>query len=349
MMTKYPFFDLDQIRRVSISRVAACYAPLQKSGCRQLTECPWHSDSHPSLTLYESATENRCHCFACGQGGAVIDYVMAREQCDFKTAVELVASIGGILPESDFKPQPKPQPRPLPAKPAQPVSYVPMDWVAGLVSTENSLSRCLSQLFAPEQVAEVTRAYMLGKYSTNGYGDATLFPTIDTEGRVRNVKVQHYHTDPQSPRFAHSTPGLCRWIGKELARQGIVTTGDNFDISCLFGAHLLAGRPQAEVMLVESPKNAVVGALAVPQHVWVAAGSKSMLNATVLAALRGRRVMVYPDRDAIADWKACLEALRPDFCYWVSDFCETIAPADAPKFDIADYIISQKGFPTGFQ
>ena len=338
-------FDLDQIRRVSISRVAAYYGTLQKSGCRQVTLCPWHNDTHPSLTLYESNTENQCHCFSCGHGGSVIDYVMAKERCDFKTAVEQVAKIGGILPGSDYTPRTKP----LSAESPKSVSYVPTDWVAMQVTTDNSLSKCLSQMFDPQLVDQVTQAYQLGKYSTNGYSDATLFPTIDTEGQVRNVKVQHYDTDIYSPRFAHSTDGVCRWIGKELVRQGVVTTGDNFDIRSLFGAHLLASRPSAEVMLVESPKNAVVGAMAEPQYVWVAAGAKSMLNTTMLEPLKGRSVMVYPDRDAIAEWKTTLDTLQPEFSYEVSDFCERFAPEDAPKFDIADFIISQKGFPVVFQ
>ena len=188
----------------------------------------------------------------------------------------------------------------------------------------------------------LVKDYRLGCYESKKAADCVLFPNIDTQGRICNIKVQHYETDIRSPRFAHSNLGLCYWLGRRLASEGVVRKDAEFDNQCLFGAHLLPRYPQALVVLVESPKNAVVGAAACPQYVWVAAGSKSLLNRRALQVLRGRRVMVYPDRDAIREWAERLQGMRDLFDYEVSDFCEKFAPEGESKFDIADFLIASR-------
>lgn len=336
-------YDLNRLKAVSVSRVAEVYGRVVKRGCRMVTTCPWHEDRHPSLTLYENARENRCHCFACGRGGSVIDFVMASERCDFAEACRIVAGIGGIFPDESTRgnwkaPSPKPKPAPAPVV----YSYIPGEWLDRHVSASNSLCRCLSQLFDSYLVDYLVKDYRLGCYESKTADDCVLFPNIDTQGRVCNIKVQHYQTDIRSPRFAHSDRGQCYWLGRKLASEGVVPPDAEFNNQCLFGAHLLSIYPQAEVVLVESPKNAVVGAAACPQYVWVATGSKSLLNRHALQVLRGRRVMVYPDRDAIGEWTEKLQGMRDLFVCDVSDFCETFAPEGATKFDIADFIIGER-------
>ena len=47
--------------------------------------CPFHGERAGSLKVY---TDGRgWHCFGCGRGGSVIDFVMEHENCDFRTAV----------------------------------------------------------------------------------------------------------------------------------------------------------------------------------------------------------------------------------------------------------------------
>ena len=336
-------FDLNRLKAISISRVAEVYGRVVKKGCRMVTTCPWHEDRHPSLTLYENARENRCHCFACGRGGSVIDFVMASERCDFLDACRIVAGIGGIFPDEPIDgnwkvPSHKPKPEPKPVV----YSYIPNEWLDRHVSAENSLCRCLNQLFDVHLVEYIVKDYRLGCYESKTADDCVLFPNIDTQGRICNIKVQHYETDIRSPRFAHSDHGQCYWLGRKLASDGVVPHDSVFDNQCLFGAHLLSIYPQATVVLVESPKNAIVGAAACPQYVWVAAGSKNLLNRRTLQVLRGRRVMVYPDRDAIGEWTEKLQGMHDLFDCEVSDFCETFAPEGATKFDIADFIIGER-------
>ena len=179
----------------------------------------------------------------------------------------------------------------------------------------------------------------------NERDDCTVFPSIDIHGRVCNLKVQHYETDPSSPRFAHSDKGSCYWLGSVWARQGRLPKDAQFQSKCLFGEHLLARYPESIVVLVESPKNALFGALAFPLWTWVATGNKGMLRREVLQPLQGRDVIVIPDRDAIAEWSAAIARMADLANFTVFDICRQKAPEGNLKFDIADYIQQQHPVP----
>ena len=47
--------------------------------------CPFHGEREPSLKVYPET--GGWHCFGCGRGGSVIDFVMEHEHCDFRTAI----------------------------------------------------------------------------------------------------------------------------------------------------------------------------------------------------------------------------------------------------------------------
>lgn len=47
--------------------------------------CPFHGDKDASLKVYPGT--KGWHCFGCGRGGSVIDFVMEHENCNFKTAI----------------------------------------------------------------------------------------------------------------------------------------------------------------------------------------------------------------------------------------------------------------------
>jgi hypothetical protein len=52
--------------------------------------CPFHGDTDASLKVYRGT--GGWHCFGCGRGGSVIDFVMEHENCDFRTAVRAIDS-----------------------------------------------------------------------------------------------------------------------------------------------------------------------------------------------------------------------------------------------------------------
>ena len=339
MNSQHEHFDLDRLKAISITEVARRLGcQLQRSGTVSKTICPWHEDSHPSLTFYERTGENHCHCFVCGKGGSVIDFVMQNESWSFQEACQWLSNEFGISTTRYDGYLPRPKPRPM-VKPAEPeYTYIPMSMVDDLVSPENSLCQCLMRMQPSEAVKWMTEEYRIGSYSINGHDNFTVYPNIDRQGRVCNLKVQHYETDPSSPRFAHSTPNSCFWLGSIWVREGRLPPNARFRSTCLFGEHLLNRYPDSQVILVESPKNAIFGALAFPKWTWVATGNKGMLRREVLQPLQGRDVIVIPDRDAIGEWSTVIGGMADLANFTVVDICEHKAPEGELKFDIADYL-----------
>ena len=56
--------------------------------------CPFHGEREGSLKIYPG--NGGWHCFGCGRGGSVIDFVMEHESCDFKTAVLAIDNVMGL-------------------------------------------------------------------------------------------------------------------------------------------------------------------------------------------------------------------------------------------------------------
>ena len=270
---------------------------------------------------------------------------MQHEEWSFQEACQWLSSEFGIstTPAGGYVPRPKRKPA---VKSAEPVyTYIPVEMVDRLVTTENSLCKCLMRMFRPEAVEWITEEYRIGAYPMGSHDDSTVFPNIDRHGRVCNLKVQHYETNPMSPRFAHSDSGSCYWLGSIWARGGQLPKDARFQSSCLFGEHLLTRYPESMVVLVESPKNALFGALAFPLWTWVATGNKGMLRREVLQPLQGRDVIVIPDRDAIGEWSAAIAKMADLANFTVFDICQQKAPEGDLKFDIADYIQQQHAMP----
>ena len=74
-------YDIEKLRNLPIESVA------QRLGLRverHKSLCPFHDDSHPSLSF--STRRNTFRCFACGASGGVIDLVMRYLNKDFKEA-----------------------------------------------------------------------------------------------------------------------------------------------------------------------------------------------------------------------------------------------------------------------
>ena len=55
---------------------------------RAVMPCPFHGERNPSLKIYPRT--GGWHCFGCGRGGSVIDFVMEHENCTFSTAVRAI-------------------------------------------------------------------------------------------------------------------------------------------------------------------------------------------------------------------------------------------------------------------
>lgn len=336
-------FDCQQLNDLNIVEVVHRLGiTTRRAGVNDMIPCPWHDDQHPSLTLYNRQNNQHCHCYACGAHGSVIDLVMKLEGWTFLDACRWLSQEFGIgkVKAGMYIPRPKIQSNQMDEKPKY--SFIPMEMVDKMVSEENSLCRCLMHMFHPEAVKWMTEEYRIGCCPLYGQDDYTVFPSIDINGQVLNLKVQLYDANPGSPLFGHSIKGHSYWLGKIWVDKGLLPKETKYRCDGLFGAHLLNHYTQTPVVLVESPKNAVFGALAFPDMVWVAAGNKSNLKRNVLEPLRGRDVIVIPDCDAINEWTEIINGMADLANFTISDFCQRHAPENQPKFDIADYLQQQR-------
>lgn len=74
------------------------YVHLKKSGRDYSGLCPFHKEKSPSFHVSEE--KQLFHCFGCGAGGNLIQFVMRSEGLDFPEALKLLAERAGItLPE----------------------------------------------------------------------------------------------------------------------------------------------------------------------------------------------------------------------------------------------------------
>ncbi len=99
-MPRIPEETIEEIRRrADIVSVVETYVPLQKRNNDFWGCCPFHREKTPSFKV--SAAYQSYHCFGCGVGGNVFQFVMSRENVDFVGAVELLAQrFNVIVPET---------------------------------------------------------------------------------------------------------------------------------------------------------------------------------------------------------------------------------------------------------
>ena len=93
------FLD-DLVSRTDIFDVVGGYLRLTKrSGSNMFGLCPFHGEKTPSFSV--NADKQIYHCFGCGKGGGVINFIMAIENVPFRDAVEILAKRAGMaVPES---------------------------------------------------------------------------------------------------------------------------------------------------------------------------------------------------------------------------------------------------------
>ena len=75
--------------RNDIVDVVSAYTNLKRVGNRLTGLCPLHNEKTPSFSV--SADRQLFHCFGCGAGGTVIQFVMLKENLDFVEAMKFLA------------------------------------------------------------------------------------------------------------------------------------------------------------------------------------------------------------------------------------------------------------------
>jgi DNA primase len=87
--------DIDALRaQADIVAVVSDHTQLRRAGARLKGLCPFHSEKTPSFTV--DPGQNYFHCFGCGEGGDVFDFVQKVSGLTFTEAVEQLARRTGF-------------------------------------------------------------------------------------------------------------------------------------------------------------------------------------------------------------------------------------------------------------
>lgn len=88
--------DIAEVReRNQIDEVVGDYVALRRAGAGSLKGlCPFHDEKTPSFNVRPG--HGTFHCFGCGEGGSVVDFVMKVEHLGFVEAVERLADRVGL-------------------------------------------------------------------------------------------------------------------------------------------------------------------------------------------------------------------------------------------------------------
>lgn len=88
----------------TIENVVSEYVTLRRAGANLKGLCPFHDDKTPSFMV--SPAKGICKCFACGEGGNAVQFVMKIEQIGYVEALKLLGKKYGIeVEEKELTPE----------------------------------------------------------------------------------------------------------------------------------------------------------------------------------------------------------------------------------------------------
>lgn len=86
--------------RTDIAELISSYIPLKRAGRNFRALCPFHGEKTPSFMV--SPQKQIFHCFGCGEGGGVFQFLSLIEKVTFPEAVEILAKrLGMAVPNQD--------------------------------------------------------------------------------------------------------------------------------------------------------------------------------------------------------------------------------------------------------
>jgi len=96
---------IERIRSAAnIVDVVSEYVTLRRAGSSFRGLCPFHDDTTPSFSV--SPARGICKCFACGEGGDVVHFIMKQEQLSYYDALKFLAKKYGVeVEERELTPE----------------------------------------------------------------------------------------------------------------------------------------------------------------------------------------------------------------------------------------------------
>ena len=378
-MPKIDKFTIDKLLDTAkieevIKECIGSYGPnnpngLKKSGVRYKALCPFHDDkSMGSFIVYPKG--NCYKCFSCGAKGGVIDFLMEHEKLSYPDALRWLGKFYSIPVDDvpvDWTYTPKPAPPPLPTL------HLPIDMMLrtqyAATPNNDNLLRWIGEGIRWDSIQRRRIPLVLADYHVgHGKKGHTIFWQLDEGGNIRTGKMMKYRPDGHRDKesgwnfdWIHST--LARGLPRRDEYWNVIRDehGDIlYDTDAykhiydeekqearitFFGMHLTQQYRRATIKLVESEKTAILMAIAygnTQQDLWMACGGLEMITRERLQPLinQGRNIVLYPDRDGIAKWKAKMHQIGYDRISIDTDpVLKWWRPEDGDKADIADVVV----------
>lgn len=367
-MTTIPEHQLDGLKDHLPAVVLHMHPGLKKSGSGYVGCCPFHDERTPSFSVHPA--KRIFKCFGCGEAGDVFDFVMKLKGVSFLEAVQIVLDItGGVLDTITAAPTVAPKRR-------QPdvVACLPIQAIERTATPERQQVETLYRFVSSnttmnvpaEVVASTWAAYKVGTmpfslgdhYSPN----ATLYWHISNAGECCGGQVAIY--DPTTPTCSKvrlsdnskaSRPSAHIALEKAYAKRGpfrpewlkrYLDPPKGFTcapFAYLFGSHLINRDEHRPVAIVEDPATAIIASLYLPRFVWLACGGKGNLKGhggyERLKFLHGRRIVLFPDSEALKDWEEAAEHHRTrGLNIRVANWVEQFGVDPESKADLKDFL-----------
>ncbi len=249
-----------------------------------------------------------------------------------------------------------------------PIYYLPDEVLTKSLShyERNDFARFLSGRFGYTVAADLLQRFQVG--TSSRWEGASVFWLIDEQQRVRGGQIALYdqtghkvkHTDREGKKRVciTSVRAALKWKYRDVTPPGWLAAfpDDAETWPVVFGLPQLQTAPaDIPVAIVEGPKTAIICSQLLPGFVWLAVGGKSYLKSERLDALRGRRIMLYPDLNAYHDttnsnghkikgWLTIAGQLQAEgFDVTVSDVLEGLATDEdrANGLDLADFLLRE--------
>ena len=87
--------DIDRVREATdLVELISEVTQVKKSGRSYMAVCPFHQEKTPSMSI--DRARGLYHCFGCGKGGDVFEFVQETRGVDFREALDMLAAKAGI-------------------------------------------------------------------------------------------------------------------------------------------------------------------------------------------------------------------------------------------------------------
>ena len=337
--------------RCDIADVVSQYVQLTKKGGNLFGLCPFHNEKTPSFSV--SPDKQIYHCFGCGKGGGVVNFIMEIENLSFPEAVKFLADRAGMTVPEDGQDQELPRLRKRMLelnKEAARWFHAQLSQPAGEKAAAYLQKRRISRKsvtnfglgFAPDSwdsllnameekgfgSEELIRAGLAarGKKAGGAYDkfrDRLMFPVLDVRGEVLGFSGRAL-ADGQEPKYLNSPETLV------FSKRRI-----------LYGIHRAKNTKRGSILLVEGNIDVVTLHQAGFDNAVASMGTALTTEQTRLISRYAKEIVICYDNDP-AGRKATERALDilkdSEFAVKVLKLPDRMVDGQPVKIDADDFI-----------